>query len=67
MPRRAAPATWSSMSEMSGETTSVARGCSSAGIWKQTDLPKPVGSTARVSRPLSTASTTRDCAGRKSS
>ena len=31
------------------------------------DLPKPVGSTASVSRPLRTASTTRDCAGRKSS
>ena len=35
------------MSEMSGETTSVNPPRTRAGIWKQMDLPPPVGRTAR--------------------
>ena len=53
------------MSAMSGETTSVTPGRSSAGSWKQSDLPPPVGMMASVSRPEATASTISAWPGRK--
>ena len=66
MPLALRAATWSCMSEMSGETTMVNPPRTSAGSWKQMDFPPPVGRTARVSRPASTDCTTRRWAGRKS-
>ena len=38
----------------------------SAGIWKQTDFPAPVGMIASVSRPSSRLLITGSCAGRNS-
>ena len=38
----------------------------SAGAWKQSDLPPPVGSTTTLSRPSSTACIASRCSGRKS-
>ena len=43
--------TWSFISEMSGETTSATPSPTSAGAWKQSDLPPPVGITTSESRP----------------
>jgi hypothetical protein len=41
---------------MSGETITATPGCTTAGAWKQSDLPPPVGMTTSESRPASTAS-----------
>ena len=49
------------------EMTSVTPGKSSAGTWKQMDLPAPVGMMATVSRPASSERTTGSCAGRNAS
>src|SRR5687767_14401703 len=54
------------MSATSGVTTTVRPPSTTAGTWKHTDLPPPVGSTASTSRPESTDSTTAVCDGRKS-
>ena len=54
MPRARNASTWFFMSAMSGDTTTVVPGRSSAGSWKQSDLPEPVGMTATRSRPSST-------------
>ena len=53
------------MSAISGDTTTVVPSSSSAGSWKQSDLPAPVGITATRSRPSSTASAASRCPGRK--
>src|SRR5207237_1973622 len=53
MPRRRRAPTWSCINEMSGDTTSVSPAVMSAGSWKQSDFPAPVGSTARTLRPAS--------------
>ena len=37
------PSTWSFIREISGENTIVRPGLQRAGIWKQIDLPAPVG------------------------
>ena len=42
--------TWSCIRLTSGHTISVRPGTTSAGSWKQSDLPAPVGSTAKQSR-----------------
>jgi hypothetical protein len=43
IPASVSASTWSFISAISGDTTSVSPGCSSAGSWKQRDLPPPVG------------------------
>ena len=43
------PSTWSFISAMSGEITSVSPSKINAGIWKQSDLPPPVGMMTKVS------------------
>ena len=48
-PRAVSASTWSFISEMSGEMTTVSLGSISAGTWKQSDLPPPVGRTTSVS------------------
>src|SRR2546422_675412 len=53
MPRRRSAATWSCISEINGETTSVSPRAKSAGSWKHNDFPAPVGRTARTFRPAS--------------
>ena len=58
MPRARNASTWFFMSAMSGDSTTVVPGRSSAGSWKQSDFPEPVGITATRSRPSST-----DCDG----
>ena len=65
IPRARSPSTWSFMSAISGDTTTVVPSSSSAGSWKQSDLPAPVGITATRSRPSSTASAASRCPGRK--
>src|SRR5512132_3116281 len=65
MPRRRRSSTWSFISAMSGETTRVRAGRSTAGSWYPIDLPDPVGITASTSRPASTARTTSSWPGRK--
>jgi hypothetical protein len=52
---------------MSGETTTVTPSRMSAGNWKQSDLPPPVGITTTVSRPSRMDSTTSPCPSRKQS
>jgi hypothetical protein len=49
-------ATWSSINAISGDTTTVRPGRSSAGTWKHSDLPPPVGISTRASPPLATHS-----------
>ena len=51
MPRATRASTWSFISAMSGEMTSVTPPKQSAGIWKQRDFPPPVGITTSPSRP----------------
>ena len=58
--------TWSFISEISGEKTMAMPEDKSAGIWKQTDFPAPVGMIANVSQPSSRLLTTGSCAGRNS-
>ena len=43
--------TWSFISAMSGESTSVGSGRSIAASWYVSDFPEPVGMSASVSRP----------------
>ena len=58
-------ATWSSISAISGETTSVVPPRARPGSWKQSDLPAPVGMTSSTSCPAVTASQTASWWGRK--
>ena len=51
MPRAASASTWSFISAISGEITSVTPPKQSAGIWKHSDFPPPVGITTKPSRP----------------
>jgi hypothetical protein len=55
------------MSESSGQTTTVTPGAATAGTQKQSDLPPPVGITAKTSGAAasSAAATTRSCSPRK--
>ncbi|MOA13388.1 hypothetical protein D3C78_1334370 [compost metagenome] len=55
-PSSSSVATWSSISAISGETTTVKPGRSSPGTWKHNDLPPPVGISTRASPPLATQS-----------
>ncbi len=59
--------TWSRISAISGETTTVSPSRSSAGSWKHSDFPPPVGITASTSRPSATAVTISSWPGRKAS
>ena len=49
IPRRLRFTTWSSMSEMIGQTTNDMPGVMSESSWKTTDFPLPVGSSTTVS------------------
>ena len=51
MPRATSASTWSFISAIKGEITSVTPPKHRAGIWKQSDLPPPVGITTSPSRP----------------
>ena len=55
------------MSAMSGDTTTVVPSSKSAGSWKQSDFPDPVGMTATRSRPAKTAEAASCCPGRNRS
>ena len=44
-PASRSAATWSCIKAISGETTTVSPSLTSAGTWKQSDLPEPVGIT----------------------
>ena len=61
------PETWSRISAISGEMTTVSPLWRSAGSWKQSDLPPPVGMMASTSRPARMAATISSCPGRKAS
>ena len=63
-PASRSAATWSSINATRGETTTVSPPPTRAGIWKHSDLPEPVGITARTLAPASTAATTGSCPGR---
>ena len=72
MPSAATPAslsaaTWSRISATSGETTTVSPSITSAGTWKHSDLPEPVGITVSTFRPPSSASITAAWPGRNAS
>ncbi len=54
-PHSIRPSTWSFISEISGETTTAIPGRATAGAWKHSDLPPPVGSTTSESCPATTA------------
>src|SRR5438045_4820231 len=66
-PMRAASAfcCWSSISEMSGETTTTAWGRKTAGIWYVSDFPPAVGRMPSASRPTRAASISSRWPGRK--
>ena len=64
MPFARNASTWSFMSAMRGETTIVSPSSISAGTWKHSDLPPPVGISTTVSLPLSTHAITSNCVGR---
>src|SRR3989442_7546021 len=55
------------MSEISGDTTTVSPSRASAGNWKQSDLPPPVGNKASTSRPAKASRMISSCNGRKES
>lgn len=59
--------TWSFMSAIRGDTTSVTPSRTSAGSWKQSDFPAPVGKIATTSLPASETSMISCCNGRKTS
>ena len=59
--------TWSCISATSGDTTTVSPSLTSAGTWKQSDLPEPVGITASTLRPARSASITASWPGRNAS
>ena len=65
MPFCTSVSTWSFISEMSGEMTSPRPPRTSAGAWKHSDLPPPVGSTTTESRPSRIAAMASRCSGRK--
>ena len=57
--------TWSFISAIKGETTTVSPGRAMAGNWKQRDFPPPVGSRAKTSLPASASAMICCCKGRK--
>ena len=59
--------TWSCISAIRGDTTTVSPSMTRAGIWKQSDLPEPVGITVSAWRPPSSASITASWPGRNPS
>ena len=64
MPPACSASTWSFISAISGETTTVRPSRASAGSWKQSDLPPPVGSSAKTSLPASESRMISSCNGR---
>lgn len=64
MPRARSCATWSRIKAISGETTKVRPGVTSAGNWKHSDFPAPVGMTTRTSRRSSAAAQASACPAR---
>ena len=66
-PHSLSASTWSFISEISGETTTAMPSMATAGAWKQSDLPPPVGSTTSESRPAMTACMASRCSGMKES
>src|SRR5258705_13464603 len=65
MPLACSASTWSFIKAIRGETTTVKPDCASAGNWKQSDLPPPVGSSANTSRLASASRMISSCNGRK--
>ena len=63
-PASLSAATWSCISATSGDTTTVRPFTTSAGTWKQSDLPEPVGITASALLPARSASITASWPGR---
>jgi hypothetical protein len=59
--------TWSFMSAINGDTTTVRPGRTNAGSWKQSDLPPPVGNKAKVSLPTNESRMISSCNGRNES
>ena len=66
-PASLSAATWSCISATSGDTTTVRPSPTSAGTWKHSDLPEPVGITASALRPDSSVSITASWPGRNTS
>src|SRR6185312_353518 len=64
-PASSSAATWSCIKAMSGETTTPTPLRSSAGIWKQSDFPPPVGMSTSASFPAATCATISRCSPRK--
>ena len=64
-PASLSAATWSCISAISGDTTTVSPRMTSAGIWKHSDLPEPVGITVSALRPASRAAIAASWPGRK--
>ncbi len=52
---------------MSGETTTASPSRQTAGAWKQSDLPPPVGSTTTLSRSVMPHPIASRCSGRNES
>ena len=65
MPLAFRASTWSFIRAMRGETTMQVPSETTAGIWKHTDLPPPVGMSTTVSFPSSTCWMISPCMGRK--
>ena len=59
--------TWSCIRAIKGDTTTVSPSMTRAGIWKQRDLPEPVGITVSAWRPSRSASITASWPGRNPS
>ena len=67
MPRASRFCTWSFIRAIRGVTTSAMPSRISAGTWKQTDLPPPVGRIASTSFPSAAAEIISSCIERKAS
>ena len=50
MPLACNASTWSFINAINGDTTTVKPGRSNAGNWKHSDLPPPVGSSAKTAK-----------------
>jgi hypothetical protein len=60
-PASRSAATWSCISAIRGETTMPQPSRISAGIWKHSDLPPPVGISTSASPPFATCSMISPC------
>ena len=63
-PASLSAATWSSINATNGDTTTVSPPQTSAGIWKHSDLPEPVGMTTSTLSPARSAANTSSWPGR---